>query len=116
MVENKGIKKDVYEIGEQSKVRDFFIGMGLFIGIGIVANLLVSPLYFFNVITPMFSIAILPLGELIFVFGCVFVYRKYFSGRRFVIVGMVSWFFTGILLAVVLLGACFIIISGMGGS
>ena len=111
MVENQ---QDVYASGQYSKIKDFFIGVVVFIGLGIITGILTSISLFISSKFPQLFLFVYILPEILQIVGCILIYQKYFPGRRFVVIGMVSWIILGILLVLLLLGLCFVAISGAG--
>jgi hypothetical protein len=108
--------QDLYATGKYSKVGDFFIGFGIAYGIGVVVSLVWAMLAsgilrFFPFGVSLFSVYIIPFA--LEIGGCIFIYKKYFSGRRLVKIGMIVAILLPILFIALLFGMCMIAFSGL---
>ncbi len=114
VIQNQQIVKDVYESGKQKKGLDFFIGFAILFGLGLIAGSIHGLFVFSMFLFPLAYFMPPIVYALIVIGGSIFVYRKFFPGRRFIVVGMVSWIIIGLIVALLLFGACIIAFSNMG--
>ena len=118
-------KKDVYVSGEESKVKDFFIGVGFYLLISAILGIFGGSFVFLmraafsssNLITNLVFNLIGSLAMLIWVVPIItslIIAKKYFPERRLVRVGAWVAFLLPVLLFLLLFGACLVAI-GSGG-
>lgn len=117
-------QEDVYASGKHNKVTDFFIGFGIYIGISLVLGLLTSLIglvaYSFSNsdvivnIFPFFGGMFSIISWIVSLVVALIIAKKVFTDRRLVRVGVWIGFLMPILAMAILLGACFIVLSGSG--
>jgi hypothetical protein len=113
------IKQDFYK-NPGRKVGDFFIGMAGLWGINFILSMIVNVILMFipgidsNILSGGFGPFLIIPGILIFILEVVAIVYFFKKGRRFISIGAIVGFALPFLLALLLLGACFIAFSGGG--
>ena len=123
-MENVGINtvdKNKYYTSGGRKWGDFAIGFfGLWI-VNAILSMIVNVILMFipginsNILASGFSLLLIIPGILIFILEVVAIVYFFKKGRRFISIGVIIGFVLPLLLALILLGACFIAFSGGGG-
>jgi len=128
MIEKIGKETDVYISGRFSKVADFFIGLGIFLGVFFVVYLFTTLLFSFLpyiisrnnlsldiIYSMLFSSLIQPIPAIISLVLSLSLANRYFPNRRFVKIGIWIVVLLPVFFLLILFGACAIAFSQSGG-